>query len=259
MKKLFILFFVASCFITCKNTSDEPILLRINLKKGEKFDIKYTLKSRDEKTPFTIESKSKVWVDEVYGNIFKCRVNVLSLKMESKTSDGEISYNSSKKTEEMSLNELSFHEKFKDNINKDYLFEVNAKGGVSTTFTDENGNYAYSDDIPVDLDGFFPDFPDKSVKPGETWDGNGKSINGNDYLKITYTLEEITKNKVIISFVSVSNKLYTESEAIAKGKYIIDKEKGRLTEFSLETIQDLSKKEDVENKIKITQTMEVTD
>lgn len=259
MKSLFILFLTASCFITCKQTTNDPILLRINLKKGEKFNIISQLDSKDDKIPFKLESKSKIWIDEVDDNSIKCRINILSLKMTSKYEEEEINYNSSKKTEDMSLTELSFHEGFKDYINKDYLFNVNPKGDVSKSLTDEKGNYEYIDNIPVDLEGFFPDFPDKSVKPGETWEENGTSLDGKDYLKITYTLEEITNNKVIISFFSISDELNAENKATSKGKYIIDREKGRLIEYSLETMLDISKKENKEKKIKVTQTIEVID
>ncbi|HYG16542.1 MAG TPA: DUF6263 family protein [Bacteroidia bacterium] len=220
-------------FAGCKS-SDKPVLLRLNMKKGETFTLISKISTDVQSMSLNTEEVIKLSVDSADNNEMVLVGDVISIKSESDMMGEKESYNSDKKTEEMTADELEMHGEFTKILNSNFHFKVNNRGQLTRGMTYQDGQTLASEENPFDLDNFFISFPEKEIKVGDTWEEEKTSAFLDIKSVFVYKIKEINNNEVIISVTKNIGPIKGINQGnTATGDYIIDRSTGRLLKGSL--------------------------
>lgn len=223
------LFLFAGC-----GDSNNPVLLRLDMKKGETFTLVSKISTDVQSMSLNTEEVIKLSVDSADNNEMVLVGDVVSIKSESDMMGEKESYNSDKKTEEMTADELEMHNEFTKVLNTNFHFKVNNRGQLTRGMTYQDGQTMASEENPFDLDNFFISFPEKEIKVGDSWEEEKTSAFLDIKSVFTYKVKEITDKEVIISVTKNIGPIKGVSQGnVASGDYVIDRATGRLLKGSL--------------------------
>jgi len=211
----------------CSGTT-ESIELRLNYPKGfqQTLVTKTTSNGKSMKMNNTIIIQMKLdSVDNIGSYVFES--NVLKIQFESEMYGEVEKYDSDKEESEMSASESSFHDEFKQLLDSSLSISINKKGKVVKPFQFSNGKLSDA----VDMSNIQIVFPEKAVKVGEKW--TSEKSNAFAETKATYSISEITRDKIIIEMNSIiKGTLLGNSKA--KGEYVLDKLTMRVMKVKIE-------------------------
>jgi hypothetical protein len=237
MKKLFGLLLIGFvCLQACKEKVEGPITLKLDLKKGDEFTVVSVMDAKASIMSFYSATEMKVTVDNVVDDKnFECTGDVISMKVKTNMG-GEIEdYNSTKNVDEMTEGELEMHEEVKKALNTNVNFTINSSGAVVKKMAYANGDNLGDAEDPLDLSNFLIAFPDKPVNVGDTWTGEKLNPITNTKSVMTYKIEKITAKEIIIDVdTKIDAPVSMMQDSNAKGKYILDRNTGRLLSYRTE-------------------------
>lgn len=223
MKKLFILFLVASTTISF---AQETALLRLNYKKGDK----YTMNMKQSMNTAAMANNTDIdmvlEVTDVADNMFTTVTKFAKMKMDMMQGGMQMSYDSSKKDEELDQMGL--------------MLKQQISPMLKTVITTKNDVYGKNVDVQVTPEGPMSEqfknsssvtYPEKAVKVGDTW----KNETENQGVKsiVEYKVKEITATKVVLDF---SGTLSGVATGTSSGMVEVDRESGALLKSVLKNV-----------------------
>ena len=208
----------------------EKVLLRLNYPAGFKQELTYNMHTDvtggdggvDEEVVLIFEANPRPPKENPF---FVFSGKVKQMKWHSDVFGEKESYDSSAKSNpDIDADMAAEYEAY---MNKDFTFEADHHGILKQNFQFKNTGIQFEQ--LIDLNNYFTTFPEKEVGVGDTWTGSFKNEMSGQLITRTYTVKEITTDKVTIEVVSVVPAFKgVTKESNYKGNYIIDRSTGML-------------------------------
>ncbi len=216
MKKLMIIAFLAVSNVVC--VAQESVLLRYNLKKGEKYAVTMNMKqdmgvAGGMNMKFTMDYD----VSSVTSDAFVSETKVKTINMEMLQGGNVMSYDSTKSDEELDMMGKQMKAQFAPFFDAVIYTTTSKSGKITSTeikpdtpalnqFKDQSSSIEY---------------PKEKVKVGSSW-STDKDSQGMK-MKTIYTVSKITKDKVLID---VTGNVSGMGTGKITGKVVVDKASG---------------------------------
>lgn len=218
-------------FLGCAQNpeSKEKVDLKLVYEEGDEWTIVFVMETKGNKLISVREESETTFkvnsFDEQNG--YTLGVDVLRLKYESKMGNEVEVYDSQKKEADFTADERMMHDELKDILDNNFLISVGEKGKVTKSFSYEDGR-AMAEDI-TDMNNIQLIFPEDSVSVGSSWEQTYTNPLTSQEIVSTYTVTDITNDKIFISILSKIPAIGTLIEANeAKGEYELDRATCRL-------------------------------
>lgn len=234
IKILLIAFVLAASGCKKNGGSDnaEKVLLRLKLAEGFEQQVTYRVSSDDNPNYFIDHITSfTTRLDSVKNNGKEYLFSVTTdrLRVTTKMMDSFEQYDSAKKEETMTPDELSFHNDFRDILTTPLTYTLGDRGQVIKGFAFKDNAHPAED--LIDLYNFQIVFPEEAVGINDTWSDERilKVLTAESHTETKYTIKDITAEDVVIS---VETKLGgvkgLTADNTSTAEYIIDRKTGAL-------------------------------
>lgn len=227
-------FSVIAFFISCSQNKEE-IILTLNQKVGDEQTIVSEIETKGNEQmsmKSTVIARFKVSAKDAK-NVYTYTTNVLNIKSETKMF-GEIEeYDSNKNESLMTSDEKSMHYEFKNALDSTFEILIDEKGNIVKPFYNTDGSG--TSDAIVDISNIQLVFPKDKVTINSKWEDEKTNPLTKTKTKSTYTIKDITEDKIIISVNAVIDGVpgLLEQNNVA-GEYILNKKDCTLLKGTLE-------------------------
>lgn len=240
--KLLFLIIISTLFFSCKKKQEikennepkntEKVLLRLNLKNGSEHFIAYEMQTNGDNVSVSEKVGLSIHVIDTINNNYVFRGTVAYMKIDSNVLGQKDFYDSSKKTEKMSYEELQFHNEFKNAIGQPITFTFSNKGKIVKPFE-------YEGDLKleqaIELNNYQIVFPEKEVGIGDTWESEYAIKLTGKIAKKKYTIVSVMPDEVIVKVeMQIPGIKDLIKETKYTGEYTLDRKTGRLIEGKME-------------------------
>lgn len=215
MKKVFTLLLL---LITTISIAQESVILRLNIKQGEKYVMKMNmLQDMGEIMKMNMIMDFPFEVKSDKNDVYNLEMGISRIQSDIEQAGMVINYDSSKKEEEMSEMEKGMHSKMKDLL--DFLVNIEMDNQCNVTSTKLiNGA---GDPSQITSNSTFTKFPKEAVKVGSKW--SDETTNSGMKMVYNYTVKSIESDIVTVVLNGVISDAGTGT---IKGDLIIDKTTG---------------------------------
>jgi hypothetical protein len=213
--------FLAIAFCGCKQ-NNESILLRLKYKKGE--EKTFTLDQNASRTG-AMDMHNQIviafLVDSVASNgTYIMTARLKGIKMDSKAGEIVEHYDSHDKYTDMDENAQAMDKTLDAAFSAYYDISVDDRGNVVSPFKTS----VVGADAPIDMSEIQLIYPEHKVKVGDRWTGSRKNKLLSTVNQYTYTVSDITPQRVIIKVnADIKGIKALTGDMKAEGEYVIDK------------------------------------